>query len=436
LNKLAIEPEDDAAGNAMHNLIRRLFPICRSITGDGTRETLAILREHLPELKIYDVPSGTKCFDWVVPDEWNIKSAQLISPAGDVVVDFADHNLHVVNYSIPTDQELTLEELQNHLHSLPEQPTAIPYVTSYYEPRWGFCMTHKQRVELKPGTYRATIDSRLEPGSLSYGELVIPGETKEEIFVSTYICHPSMANNELSGPVVSIFLAKWLMGLDSRRYTYRFVFAPETIGALAYLSGNLDHLKKNVRAAFNLTCLGDERCYSYLASRNGTTISDRIARHTLRHLIGDFAEYSFLDRGSDERQYCAPGVDLPMATIMRSKYRTYPEYHTSLDDLDLVTPAGLAGSYKLLQHCLSILETNRIYRTTTIGDPQLGRRGLYTDFGERKYGGDAKARMDILAYADGAATVLDIAEMINMAAWDVRRYSEELLSHGLLQLVE
>ena len=423
----------DDLGSDMHRLMARLFPICRSLTGPGVRETLGILKEHLPGLTLHEVPSGTKCFDWTVPDEWSLREAYVIGPDGSKVVDFQKHNLHVVSYSEPVDVELPLSELQEHLHSLPDQPDAIPYVTSYYKRRWGFCLAHRKREQLKEGTYRAVIDSTLEPGNLNYGELVIDGDTDDEIFLSTYICHPSLANNELSGPVVTAFLAKWIAALPRRRYTYRIVFIPETIGSITYLSRNLDHLKAHVRAGFNVTCVGDERCHSYLPSRAGDTIADRVALHVLRHVASDFKRYSFLDRGSDERQYCAPGVDLPVATVMRSKYGTYPEYHTSLDDLDLVTPEGLHGGFEVLRRCLEGLELDATYRASKLCEPQMGRRGLYGTLGTKASDVTTQTYMDILAYCDGVHSLLDIAEMLGRPLWELKPAIGELLRHRLIE---
>ena len=421
-------------GKQMHDFAASLFPICRSITGNGVRKTLAEIRNHLPMLTIHEVPSGTRAFDWVVPDEWNITAARLTAPDGRVVADFDNHNLHVVGYSEPVDCILPLERLQHHLYSLPEMPDAIPYVTSYYERNWGFCLPFRVRETLSPGAYHVKIESKLGPGSLTYGEIVIPGETAHEVFLSTYICHPSMANNELSGPVVTTWLAKWLLE-HARRLTYRIVFIPETIGSIVYLSRNLEALRRSVVAGFNISCVGDDRCYSFLPSRNGNTLSDRVARHVLERVAPDYKRYSYLDRGSDERQYCAPGVDLPICSVMRSKYGCYPEYHTSADDLNLVTPTGLKGAYKVLRSCLEILEANRLWSGSVLCEPQLGKRGLYPTTSTRESGAATQTMMDLLAYADGNHDLLDISEIIHSDTLECANIARTLAEHGLLKEV-
>lgn len=421
-------------GQEMHDFAQELYPICRSLTGNGVRQTLRMIQEYLPGLQIHEVPSGCRVMDWTIPDEWNIRGARLSGPDGEIIADFAQHNLHVLGYSEPVDLTLPLEELQKNLYSLPHLPDAIPYVTSYYRRRWGFCLSHKQREALKPGLYHARIDSTLEPGHLTYGELILPGETDEEIFLSTYVCHPSMANNELSGPVVTTWLAKWL-SKTKRRYTYRIVFIPETIGSITYTSRHLAHLQTHVKAAFNITCVGDDRAYSYLPSRHGNTLSDRLARHMLRHTVGDFVSYSFLDRGSDERQYCAPGVDLPVCSIMRTKYTEYPEYHTSLDDLTLVTPTGLSGAYHVLHRCLRTLEQNYYWKVSVLCEPQLGKRGLYPTISTP--GGDLSVRRmeHFIAYADGTRDVIDIGEVIGANALECAGLGLKLEEHGLVHRV-
>ncbi len=418
-------------GKRMHDLAKRLFPICRSITGDGVRETLNIIKESIP-LSVHEVPSGTPAFDWTVPKEWNIKDAWVIDPRGKKIIEFKKNNLHVVGYSTPVDREMPLSELQEHLYSIPEQPDAIPYVTSYYQERWGFCLAHRERQSLEEGTYGVHIESELKDGSLSYGELIIPGATEKEIFLSTYVCHPSMANNELSGPVVATFLAQWIARAP-RRYTYRIIFIPETIGSLTYLSKNIRAMKENVVAGFNLTCVGDDRAFSYLPSRSGATRADKVALRVLRARHPGFVSYTYLERGSDERQYCSPGVDLPVASLMRTKYGAYPEYHTSLDDLELVTPEGLQGSYDVLKECLETLEANPAYRAANFGEPQLGKRGLYPTLSRKgSTGYSVQMLLDVLAYADGTNDAAAFAEMFHASAAEVRSAIEALLAAKLI----
>ena len=423
-------------GQQMHQLCRQLFPICRSITGEGFRQSLSIIKTHIPNLKTFEVPTGTPCFDWQVPLEWNIRDAYILTPEGKKICDFQQSNLHVVGYSTPINQSLNLEELQEHLYSLPEQPQAIPYITSYYKKHWGFCLSHNDREQLKPGQYQVFIDSELKPGSLTYGELMIPGEREEEIFLSTYLCHPSMANNELSGPVVTTFLAKWLSQLNARKYTYRIIFIPETIGSIVYLSRNYREMKRKIIAGFNLTCIGDEQTYSYLPSRHGNTLADRVALHVLDHFYPDFIHYSFLDRGSDERQYCSPGVDLPVCSLMRSKYSCYPEYHTSLDDLSFVTPLGLQGGYEALKTCIQCLEMNDRLRLKVLCEPQLGKRGLYPTISTKKTSDLVRDMMNFLAYCDGQLTNLEIAEKIDAPLWELAETIEKLKAENVLEIID
>lgn len=400
-------------GIEMHELCKKLWPINRSITGDGVRQTLGILQKELPDLVIHAVKSGTKAFDWTVPDEWNISEAYIENSDGHRIVDFKNNNLHVVGYSMPIDEWIDLDELEQHLFSLPEQPEAIPYITSYYKERWGFCISHKARQQLCKGKYHVVIKSELKPGVLNYAELIIPGEKSQEVFISTYICHPSMANNELSGPAVTTQLAKYIQQEKNRKYTYRIVFIPETIGSIVYLSKNSDYLKKNVIAGFNVSCVGDDRCYSYLPSKNGSTLSDRAAIAALKRIDKNFKRYTWLDRGSDERQYCAPGIDLPIATIMRSKYGEYAEYHTSLDDLvNVVTPAGLEGGFNALKTALEIIESNIYPKVKVLCEPQLGQRGLYPTLSTKETAKKVRAMMNLITYSDGSKDLIEISKII------------------------
>jgi aminopeptidase-like protein len=426
----------DDLGKEMHRLCGELFPICRSITGNGVRKTLCLLKDHLPELKIYEIPTGEVCFDWNIPKEWNIRDAYVIDPEGNKIIDFQNSNLHVVGYSIPVNKTATLEELQEHLYSLPDQPTAIPYITSYYEERWGFCISEKQRRHLKPGKYHVYIDSDLSNGSLTYGELILQGHSEKEVFLSTYICHPSLANNELSGPVVTTFIAEWLAALKDRRFTYRIIFIPEGIGSIAYLSRHLEMMKQRVIAGFNVTCIGDDRSYSYLPSRNGNTLSDQVALHVMKHMHPDYIAYTYLDRGSDERQYCSPGVDLPVSSVMRSKYGEYPEYHTSLDDLHLITPSGLRGGYEVLLRCIHCIEQNETLKLTVLCEPQLGKRGLYPTLSTKESGKQVRDMMNLIAYSDGKHSLLDIADEIGVPMWNLCHVVDRLRAHNLLAAVE
>jgi aminopeptidase-like protein len=440
-------------GNEMYALVSELFPLPRSLTGDGVRETLRIIKQHIP-IETYEVPSGTKVFDWTVPDEWNVIDAALFEFSTGVcrrAIDFRKNNLHVVGYSEPVSLELTLSELQPHLHSLADIPDAIPYVTSYYQNRWGFCLTHNEHERLKDGKYVAYIHSTLDPdGSLTYAELVIPGELPETVLLSTYICHPSMANNELSGPVVATYLAKWLMS-EPRRYTYRIAFVPETIGALAYLHEDRGekcwtvfgemfkrrwhHLQDTVIAGYVVTCVGDDRAYSYLPSRYGNTLADRAALLVLEHRHPTFMFYSYLDRGSDESQYCAPGIDLPVCSVMRSKYGTYPEYHTSLDDLSLVSPSGLQGAYDVYKDILTLIERNRVYKVSTVGEPFLSKHGLYPTLSTRDSTITVQAMMDFLAYADGTNDLIEICHIINRPPWELYGTIDKLLEAQVISVI-
>lgn len=422
---------DRTLGESMHNLLLTLFPLCRSITGIGLRKTLDIIKKQIP-ITIHEVPSGTIIFDWIIPNEWNIREAYIEDKNGNRIVDFKDNNLHIVGYSIPVDFWISLAQLQDHLHSLESQPDAIPYITSYYKEYWGFCLSHNKRLEMKDQNYHVYIDSDIKPGSLTYGELIIPGKTEKEIFLSTYICHPSMANNELSGPVVTTFITKWIAS-KPRKYTYRIIFIPETIGSLTYLSINFEKMKKNIVAGFNISCVGDDRTYSLIPSRYGNTLADKVALNILSSKHPEFIKYSFLDRASDERQYCSPGIDLPLVTLCRSKYGTYPEYHTSLDNINFVTPSGLTGGFNLIKDCIELLENNVKYRVTCYGEPKLDKRGLYPNISTKHSVESVQELMNFLSYADGSNDLIDISNIIGTRVENIYPIINVLLSFGLIK---
>jgi aminopeptidase-like protein len=422
-------------GTELHKLAEKLYPINRSLTGDGVRETLNILKKEIPGLKIKEVPTGIVCFDWSIPKEWNVQEAYIVDPDGNKICDFSKNNLHLVGYSVSVDLVMSLEELNKHLYSLPEQPEAIPYVTSYYEENWGFCISQNDRNSLKSGGYKVYIDSILGHGSLSYGELIIKGNTSEEIFFSTYVCHPSMGNNELSGPVVVTYLAKYIQSIKNRRYSYRIVFIPETIGSIMYLSKNLGIMKKNIVSGFNVSCVGDDDSYSYLPSRYGDTLSDKVAVHILKNLVKNFKRYSYLDRGSDERQYCSPGVDLPVCSIMRTKYGEYEQYHTSLDDLNFISDKGLEGAYKVYIEIIKALEANYLYEVFIKCEPQMGKRGLYPTLSIKGEHNDVDTMMNFMAYADGSNDLIEIANIIKVPIWNLYDMVNKLLRHGLIEKV-
>ena len=410
-----------------------LFPINRSITGNGVRQTLNYIKDIVPEMNIIEVPSGTKCFDWTVPKEWNCDDGYIIDPDGNKICDFKNNNLHVVGYSTPIDKEIEYEELIEHLYHIEDQPTAIPYITSYYSERWGFCLSFNEFKKLKKGTYKVKINSELKDGNLTYGEIKIKGESEKEIFLSTYVCHPSMANNELSGPVVTTALVNFVKSIKNRKYSYRIVFIPETIGSITYISRNIDEMKKNIIAGFNISCIGDDRSYSYIPTRYGNTLSDKVSKHILKNI--DYVEYSFLDRGSDERQYCSPGVDLPIATICRTKYGAYPEYHTSLDDLTVISPNGLYGGYDKLKKAIELLENNNYYKVNVLCEPQLGKRGLYPTISTKTSGAIVKNMMNFIAYADGNNDLIDIANIIGVQAEELFEIVEKMKKAELIEIV-
>jgi aminopeptidase-like protein len=410
-------------GDQMIHWMKEMWDFPRSITGNGTKKTLEYLKQINPKLSFHQFKTGTKVFDWNIPQEWNIFDSYIEHESGKRFAEFSKNNLHVLGYSIPCNMELTLSELLPNVYTQKDQPDVIPYVTSYYEDRWGFCMSENEKNSLPEGKYRVVIDSIKDSGNLELADIVIKGKSKQEVFFSTYICHPSMANNELSGPVLSSALIKYITSnYKNSEYTYRFVFAPETIGSIAYLSKNINLLKENVICGFNLSCVGDNRSYSHIESKRTNTLADSALISALIDL-DNVKSYSFLDRGSDERQYCAPDVNLPFCGFCRSKYEKFPEYHTSADNFDVVTKEGLEGSFAVMKSIIDAFEMNLYPKTVVTCEPQLGRRGLRSTISQK--GEKNNIRSDLIAYSDGENNLFDISIKI-------KRNLSEVISEAII----
>jgi aminopeptidase-like protein len=419
----------------MMSLLRDLFPICRSITGHGLRHSLGVIRSHVP-IEIREVPSGAPALDWTVPREWNVREAWIATLDGRRVIDFSWSNLHLVQYSVPVDRIIPLEQLRTHLHTLPETPDWIPYRTAYYAETWGFCLAYRQYEAMTEPSYHVRIDSSLEPGALTYGELVLPGESDEEFLFSCHVCHPSLANDNLSGIVLAVELARWL-GHRKNRLTYRFLFIPGTIGSLVWLHRNEDAVRR-ITHGLVLTCLGDGGAFTYKARRRGDATIDRISAHVLQHRETPHRIRPFIPYGYDERQYCSPGFDMPVGCLMRSPWGEYPEYHTSADDLDLVRPEHLAAALELVKEIVATADGNVLYRSCNLkGEPQLGRRGLYRAIGgETEAGGYRQmALLWALNLADGKHTLLDITERARLPFAEIRAAADALVAAGLLDRI-
>ena len=423
-----LNPAD--TGERLHSLVREMYPFCRSITGDGVRRTIRALQALAP-IEVHEVPTGTQAFDWTVPREWNIRDAYISNARGERVVDFRKHNLHVVSYSVPIHTRLRLGDLRPHLHSLPGQPDLIPYRTSYYKETWGFCLPHRLLESLPDEEYDVCIDATLDEGSLTYGECVVRGSTGNEVLISCHTCHPSLCNDNLSALACAALLAEAL-GATSPRYTYRFLFAPGTIGAITWLAAHEQEVGR-IRHGLVLTCLGDPGSFTYKRSRRGQSDTDLIVEHVLAHAghpsqVRDFSPY-----GYDERQYCSPGFDLPVGRLSRSVHGEFPEYHTSADNPDFVTPAALAESYALLLTIVSAFEENRSYvNLNPKCEPQLGRRGLYASVGGTGRAVREMAMLWVLNGSDGATSLLEIARRAMLPFDAVRDAARLLERHGLL----
>jgi aminopeptidase-like protein len=423
--------DSEAIGRELHDCIADLYPICRSITGDGVRETLHRLQRVAP-ITVHEVPSGSAAFDWTVPFEWNVRDAWVKNSRGDRVIDFRRSNLHVVSYSIPVRKKMRLTDLKPHLFTLPDRPESIPYRTSYYEKSWGFCLSQRQLETLDDDEYEVCIDSTLASGFLTYGECHLPGASAEEVLISCHICHPSMANDNLSGMAVAAYLARRLAARPLR-YSYRVLFIPGTIGSITWLSRN-ESLVSNIRHGLVLCGLGDAGCMTYKKSRRGNADIDRIATHVLRGL-GDHRVVEFSPYGYDERQFCSPGFDLPVGRLTRTPHGEFPEYHTSADNLDFVHPEKLAGAFATCLAILDVLEANRVYLSTNPKcEPQLGRRGLYHAIGGLSHSSQSEmAMLWVLNLADGRHSLLDVAERSGLCFHAVQRAAQTLLDQSLLK---
>ncbi len=423
--------------NELERYFDRLWPITRSLTGNGNRETLKILSE-LIDLEISEIPSGTKCFDWNVPPEWNIKSAWIKNGKGEKIVDFAKNNLHVLGYSEPFQGKLSFDDLKANLYTLPDQPDLIPYSTSYYQRRWGFCISHKQFLRLdKNDQYEIFIDSSLdENGSMTTGEAIIKGRSEKEILLSTYICHPSLASNELSGPLVSAFIFKKLKEQEKLKYTYRFTFAPETIGSIYNLSVNGERWKKNLEAGFVINCIGDNGNFTYKKSRRGNSLPDRIVETILNQTESEFNIIDFFPNGSDERQYCSPGFNLPVGSLMRTMYGKYPEYHTSADNKDFISFEAMEKSVSKYLEIIEAIERNEKYiNTMPYCEPQLGKRGLYPTLCSPKGNSDfVKTMMWILNLSDGNYDLISISERSKIPIKELIPVVDKLIENGILEV--
>jgi len=420
----------------MSQLLQRLFPICRSITGQGVRTTLQILQEHIP-LQIYEIPSGTKVFDWTIPPEWNIKDAWIKNSRGEKIIDFQKSNLYVLNYSIPTHQKISLTNLKSHLHTLPNHPEWIPYLTSYYQENWGFCLPHQQFEQLPEDEYEVFIDSELKQGYLTYGEFLIPGKTNQEILLTCYTCHPSLCNDNLSGVVLLTFLAKFLLQQkETLQYSYRFLFIPETIGAITWLSLN-ENKTQNIKAGLVATCVGDQGNVTYKKSRQGNSLIDQAVEKILQESQEPYQIIDFFPSGSDERQFCSPGFNLPVGSLMRTRYGKFPEYHTSADNLKFISPLHLTNTLQKYFQTIQLLENNHTYLNLNPKcEPQLGKRGLYRTLGSQKSGAlNEQALFWVLNFSDGKHSLLDIARHSQLTFQQIKHAADTLLQKNLLQKI-
>lgn len=421
--------------NEIARYFDRLWPLHRSLTGDGVRQTHNILGELLP-LRSFEVPTGTEVFDWTVPKEWVVREAYIQDPQGERIVDVKDHTLHLVQYSEPFHGRMDLDELNKHLYSIPELPEAIPYVTSYWSPNWGFCLTESQRAALEPGEYTVVIDTDLKEGSMTYSEVILPGQSDETVLISVNTCHPSLANNELSGPLVAAFLYRRLAEVSGRRLTFHFVFLPESIGSLVFLSRNRDRLEQNLVAGFVLTCLGHENSFTYKRSRQGHTVADRAAEYVLGQIDTQVGIRDFWPLGGDERQYCSPGFDFPVGSIMRTVYGEYREYHTSLDNREFISFQAMEDSVEACFELCRLLDKNQTFKNRKpFGEPKLDRHNLFPSLRtEPLVDTHVQATLWLLNLCDGHTDLLSIAERSGLDFWLLEKMAGLLVEKGLLDL--
>ncbi len=422
-------------GIKIYNLADQLFPIHRHLTGNGVRKTLKLIKKIIPQLSIYEVPSGTKCFDWKIPLEWSISKAYIKDENNKIIVDIKDNNLNVVQYSNRINKKMSYADLKNHLHYIKELPNAIPYVTSYYKKNWGFCLPYNKFKKLdKKSNYKVLIDSKLFSGSLTYGELIIPGRSKKEVFLSSYICHPSLANNEISGPSLLTFLTKYILSLKNKFYTYRIIFIPETIGSLYYLSKNFNLMQKNTILGINISCVGDDGPFSLVQTRNGNTYTDNFIIDLLK-TKKNFKIYNFFKhRGSDERQYSHPKIDLPIATFTRSKFGTYKEYHNSLDNMNFITKKGFQTSYNFLKKIVSLNEKNIIYENNTVGEPFLTKYNLIHEINKPMMSiSFSKVLRDVLFCIDGKTDLKTIQRNLKINREKLLKIIKILKKHKFIK---
>lgn len=422
----------DDIGNEMYQLMEELYPICRSITGNGVRKTHEIIRKHIP-IETHEVPTGTQVFDWTIPKEWNIKDAYVIDPKGEKIIDFKKSNLHVLNYSTPIRAKMSLKELKPHLYTLPNQPDVVPYLTSYYKENWGFCLSHNQFLGLQDGEYEVVIDSSLKDGHLTYGEYYLKGKSDKEILISCYTCHPSLCNDNLSGVVLTTFLANYLSSF-TLKYSYRFLFIPETIGAITWLSLNEPNVSK-IKCGLVVTCVGDPGKLTYKKSTQGDAYIDRIAMNVLKNSNVDYNIVDYFPPGSDERQFSSSAFKIPVGLLMRTPFTKFPEYHTSADDMKFVQPKYLADTFSKYLSIIYILENNKTYLNLNPKcEPQLGKRGIYTMIGSQKDGYmDEFAIVAVLSLSDGKYSLLDISERTGIGFESIKKASDSLLAHDLLK---